>query len=253
MRTTVGSLARLSCLAAVLAIPSFVEAQSLRGSRTSINRMYRQALAEDFSFLETPASVRKFVSAGLLVRLSPDSSFRLHDVTYPYVRPALLTFVQRLGTQYRNACGEQMVVTSAVRPATRQPYNSTELSVHPTGMAVDLRKPRSSTCLKWLRSTLLELEKSGLLEATEEHSPAHFHVAVFPTAYTRHVAARVAAEKASEVRVTVAADRYTVRNGDTLWDIARVHDTSVEALLSANRLEGETIRPGQELLIPSGN
>lgn len=60
-------------------------------------------------------------------------------------------------------------------------------SVHPTGMAVDLRKSHVPACLHWLRSTLLSLEKAGVLEATEEFSPPHFHVAVFPTAYSRYV------------------------------------------------------------------
>jgi hypothetical protein len=106
------------------------------------------------------------------------------------VSPETRIFVQRLASQYRAGCGEKMVVTSAVRPATRQPANSTERSVHPTGMAIDLRLPRSAKCRRWLRTTLLELEKAGVLEATEEHSPAHFHVAVFPTAYSRYRAAR---------------------------------------------------------------
>jgi len=61
-------------------------------------------------------------------------------------------------------------------------------------MAVDLRKP-DGKCLRWLRSTLLELEDTGVIEATEEHNPEHFHVAVFPTKYTRYVQARVHAEQ----------------------------------------------------------
>lgn len=237
------------------ALPS--DAQSLRGSRASINRMYRQAHAEDLSFLETPAGVRKFVAAGRLVRLKPDSSFLVHQVSYPYVRPQVHTFVKRLGAQYLGACGEPLVVTSAVRPATRQPANSTERSVHPTGMAIDLRKPRKSSCLRWLRNTLLDLEKAGLIEATEERSPAHFHVAVFPAVYGRYAAARMKAEERDRVTTRVAsvntsASTYTVRVGDTLWRIAREYDTTVDAIASANALEGASIQPGQELVIPSG-
>jgi hypothetical protein len=169
-------------------------AQSLRGSRASINRMYRQAGAEHFSFFQTSASVRRAVDRGRLVRLTPGKHFTLHEVSYPFVRPATRTFVQRLSAQYEAACDEPLVVTSAVRPATRQPPNSTARSVHPTGMAVDLRKPDSGSCLRWLRSTLLELEGAHLLEATEEHSPAHFHVAVFATPYERYVAERARAD-----------------------------------------------------------
>jgi hypothetical protein len=53
------------------------------------------------------------------------------------------------------------------------------MSVHPTGMAVDLRRP-SGRCLTWLRRTLLAAERRGAIEATEERHPPHFHVAVLP-------------------------------------------------------------------------
>lgn len=230
-----------------------VRAQSLRGSQASIDRMYHQALAEELPFYETPAGVRKAVAGGRLVRLTPDSAMQLHQVGYPYVRPSTRLFVDRLSGQYLDACGEPLIVTSAVRPARRQPANSTEHSVHPTGMAVDLRKPRDSKCLRWLRSTLLDLENADLLEVTEEHSPAHFHVAVFPTPYTRYAAFRARAESGTRLASHAASSTmYKVHEGDTLWDIAREHRTTVDAILSANDLSGDVIQPGQELRIPSG-
>lgn len=222
-------------------------AQSLRGSPASINRMYRQAKSERLAFYETSGGVRKAASAGKLVRLEPGQDVQLHDIGYPFVRPAARTFVERLGEQYHEACGEPLVVTSAVRPATRQPANSTERSVHPTGMAIDLRKPATASCLRWLREALLGLEDRGLIEATEEHWPAHFHVAVFPTPYTKYVAERKAAVAVAD------ATTYVVRAGDTLWDIARDHDVTVKAIVRANGLDEPTIVPGQELVIPSGN
>jgi hypothetical protein len=238
------SLRRLVVLAAaLLAAPAILEAQSLRGSSSSVNRMYRQARSEDFSFFETSASVRRAVSAGLLVRLDASADdFELSDVGYPFVRRATLTFVERLAAQYRDACGERLVVTSAVRPETRQPPNSTERSVHPTGMAIDLRHPDNPKCRRWLGDVLLDLEDEGVIEATEEHHPAHFHVAVFSTPYTRYVAARQA---------STAVATYVVRTGDTLSEIARDHDVSVKALVRANGLDDDTILPGQELRIPN--
>ena len=235
-------------------LPAFAAAQSLHGSRASIQRMYHHARAEHFSFFATPSSVRRAVAAGYLVRLSPDSDFTLHAVAYPYVRPATLTFVHRLAAEYVDACGEPLVVTSAVRPEDRQPGNSTAHSVHPTGMAVDLRKPDDGGCRHWLRSTLLDLEDAGVVEATEEFSPPHFHVAVYATPYSRYVATltqtdtrRVAAQSAT------AGTKYIVRDGDTLWNIAREHDTTVDALLSANGLDDDDlIHPGDELTIPRG-
>ncbi|HTJ23539.1 MAG TPA: DUF5715 family protein [Gemmatimonadaceae bacterium] len=166
--------------------------------------MYRQARAENLSFYETARGVRNAVSRGQLVELVPNEDYRVHQVAYPYVRPMTRTFVQRLSEQYRDACGEPLEITSAVRPATRQPANSVARSVHPTGMAVDLHKSDDADCLEWLRSTLRELESQGVLEATEEFSPPHFHVAVYPSAYRRYVAARTDSD--SRARIASSGD-----------------------------------------------
>lgn len=45
---------------------------------------------------------------------------------------------------------------------------------------------------------------------------------------------------------------YTVRAGDTLFDIALAYGVSVETIRAANNLEGETIVVGQVLIIPPG-
>lgn len=256
------SSALLALVAVLAAAPlaGRAGAQSLRGSRESIDRMYQQALDERLDFHETGTSVRRAATAGELVRVAPDASLTLARVSFPYLRPVTRTFVQRLGAQYRAACGEPLVVTSAVRPATRQPRNASDLSVHPTGMAVDLRKPRKAKCLRWLRSTLVALEEEGVLEATEERRPAHFHVAVFPAPYTRYAGldgetARPAAKPvALSTRAAAAAVRtYTVRRGDTLWEIARTLGVSVDALAEANAIDDGHIRPGMALRIPTGD
>ncbi len=46
---------------------------------------------------------------------------------------------------------------------------------------------------------------------------------------------------------------YTVRSGDTLYGIAARSGTTVQALMSANRLSGSLIYVGQTLTIPSGS
>jgi hypothetical protein len=166
--------------------------------------MYRQARAEKLAFYETARGVRNAVARAQLVELVPNEDFRLHKVGYPYVRPMTRTFVQRLAEQYRDACGEPLEVTSAVRPATRQPGNSVARSVHPTGMAVDLHKSDDPDCRQWLRSTLRELEGAGVLEATEEFAPPHFHVAVYPSRYRRYVAARTDSD--SKARIASSGD-----------------------------------------------
>ena len=45
---------------------------------------------------------------------------------------------------------------------------------------------------------------------------------------------------------------YTVRRGDTLFEIANRFDVSIATLRGANNIRGNTIRIGQELRIPSG-
>jgi hypothetical protein len=165
-----------------------VEAQSLRGSRASVDRMHRQAVRHDLYFYRTPAGVRRAVANERLVRLSSNANFAVHSVAYPYVRPATRLFAERLGAQYRAACGQRLVITGAVRPASRQPSNASRRSVHPAGIALDLRKPTNTGCRSWLRRTLLSLEAKGVIEATEEKRPPHLHVVVFPDPYRQYVA-----------------------------------------------------------------
>jgi hypothetical protein len=171
---------------ATLAPAIRMDAQTLRGSLASVERQYSVAVRHDYTFLQTASQVSRFVDQGLLVRISPTANVQLAAVSYPYARPALKTFVQRLGSQYRASCGQPLVVTSLTRPANEQPQNASDESVHPAGMAVDLRIG-AGACRKWLEKTLLSMEKRGLVEATREKRPAHFHVAVFPTAYMAYV------------------------------------------------------------------
>ena len=225
------------------------EGQSLGGSGASVSRTHRQATSHDFTFLSTSSQVRRFADAGYLVRVRPNRDYTLHDVSFPYSRPEVALFIQRLGSQYRGACGEQLVVTSLTRPRSGQPTNASPLSVHPTGMAVDLRRSRSSSCRRWLESTLLYLEDARVLEATRERTPSHYHVAVFPRQYGQYVAT-LNANARSGSRVANGA-RYTVRNGDSLWTIAQRHGTTVSQLRAANGIRGSRIVAGQVLTIPS--
>ena len=228
------------------------EAQSLRGSRASVDRMYRHAVDHGIYFYKTGDGIRTAAREGRFVRLTGNADYALSRVSYPYVRPATLTFVERLAAQYRAACGERLVVTSGARPRSMRLLNGVDRSVHPTGIAVDLRRSTNRRCASWLRRTLLDLEAGGVLEATEEHSPPHFHVAVYPTPYSRYVQARGAS-----VRVATASAQpggtYRVRRGDSLWGIARRHSMTVDELKAANGLSSSLLREGQELVIrPAG-
>lgn len=250
---------------ALAAWPAETVGQSLKGGQASMDAQNRMARAYDYTFLRNAAEVRRFVRLGRLVELRGNRHYRLDDeVSFPYARPEVKTFVERLGRQYRAACGEQLVVTSLTRPLNRQPGNASAESVHPTGMAVDLRWSLRRECRSWLEDVLLHLERVGAVEATRERAPPHYHIAVYTRAYADYVAAlqaaeRVAGEAGAELEVQAGGSssdgvvQYRVRSGDTLWGIARAYGTTVDEIKSANNLRGNRIDVGQLLRIPVGS
>jgi hypothetical protein len=220
----------------------------LRGSTASLDIQNRIASDHDFTFIDTAERVRRFAEQGYLVRVRPSRNVALHAVSFPYARPEVALFVERLGAQYRSACGEQLVVTSLTRPTSRQPRNASERSVHPTGMALDLRYSRDNRCRKWLEGVLLSLERGGVLEATLERYPLHYHVAIFPRQYARYVSN---VESSALARL---GDRmaYTIQPGDSLWEIARDHGTTVDEIQAVNGIDGSRIYVGQVIDLPLG-
>jgi LysM repeat protein len=283
------------------------EAQTLRGSTSTMQRQNRVAQQHDYTFLRTSAQVSRFAKSGYLERMHGNANYELVRVSHPYARPAVRLFVERLSAQYRAACGEKLVVTSLTRPVLEQPRNASNLSVHPAGMAVDLRISRKRSCVRWLEKTLLSLERQGVLDATRERRPPHYHVALFPESYTRYVmniagpsAVKVASAPAQPARSTPAAakpastqvaaadpvdeaadleaqlsealaddaepkrlvtanvaeepatvlETYQVNRGETLWSIARRHNTTVDTLKDLNSLSGSRIVAGQTITVP---
>lgn len=251
LRSVTGSALAVLLSLACLGGPSS-EAQSLIGSRSALVKAGHQARQHGYTYLRTGSQVREFVDRGLLVRLAGDSNYRVNSVSYPYARPEVKLFVERLSRQYRSACGEKLVVTSLTRPLSRQPANASHLSVHPTGMAMDLRRSSRASCRKWLESTLLTLEGRGVLEATKENHPPHYHVSLFPRKYTTYLASRGALPRgAGSGTVLADAKSYRVRGGDSLWEIARRHGTSVSQIKRANGISSNRLMPGQMLQIPA--
>jgi LysM repeat protein len=301
--------ASTAAVAAVLLLSAtgIAEAQTLRGSTRTMQRQNLIAQDHDFTFLRTSAQIHRFAESGYLERMRGNADYELAAVSHPYARPAVKLFVERLSAQYRSACGETLVVTSLTRPVQGQPRNASDLSVHPAGMAVDLRISRKRSCVQWLEKTLLSLEKQGVLDVTRERRPPHYHVALFPEPYTRYVttiarrsavqlasaqpkppipadagadASQVAASDASLddaadlerelgqaldskaaggpqlVTANVAPDpaeevgTYRVNRGDSLWSIARRHNTTVDTLKDMNSLKGTQIMAGQVITVP---
>jgi hypothetical protein len=234
------------------------DAQSLRGSRSSVDRMYTRAVSNDLDFFRTSTSLMEAVKSGELKLIAVTSDLDLDEVTYPYLLPSTLAWTNALAKRHRAACGERLIVTSATRPRREQPRNASPKSVHPTGMAVDFRRP-TGQCLTWLRSELLAMERAGTIEATEERRPPHFHIAVLrqtadpPRAIVAETRTAPAATgndaRANDGTAAARPTSYVVRKGDTLSEIAQRFGTTTRRLQSLNSLNGTRIRIGQKLVI----
>lgn len=154
-------------------------AQSLRGSQESVDHLYLVARASGLQFHATVRSARRAVAAGEFVPLSGNNDYTPKSrMSLPYATSETRAYIEHLGAEYHSACGERLVVTSALRPMSRRPRNGSVKSVHPTGIAFDIRKPKRRMCRDWLRQLLLQHEREGAIEATEEFRPPHFHVVV---------------------------------------------------------------------------
>ena len=248
--------------------------KELRGSQESVQRMWDFATMNGLTFYQTPRDVDRAVAEGKLVSLEGDASYEVtRSVRFAYATREVKQFVAAFAPQYLAACGTPLVVTSAARPKNRQPRNSNPYSIHPTGSAIDLRRPPAGPCQTWLRNALAELEQQGYVEATEERRPVHLHVAVLtqpgklaalPPVGTGALAraagrvqrsdgdvARRMAAGANASDAPINAGTYRVREGDTLWDVARRSGVSVRALARANRRSQRAVlRPGTILKVP---
>ncbi|HEY4307304.1 MAG TPA: DUF5715 family protein [Gemmatimonadaceae bacterium] len=169
------------------AVPAVAIAQTLRGSPSSVDLMYTTAHQHDLQFLRTPDDIYAAAKVGSLKMISTTNDLEMERVAYPFVLPNTLRFADSLAMQYRAGCGERIVVTSGARPLDKQPRNASPKSVHPTGMAVDFRRPKNPACLTWMRKSLVALEDAHVVEATEERHPAHFHVAVLRQNPEQHI------------------------------------------------------------------
>ena len=167
-------------------------AQSLKGSAEAVEHPYLVARATGLQFYATTRAARRAVAAGEFVPLSGNADYAPKSgMPLPYATTEVRSFVELLGAEYHAACGEQLIVTSALRPISKRPRNGSVMSVHPTGIAVDVRKPKRRMCRDWLRQLLLQHEREGTVDATEEFHPPHFHIVVLQALEHRTTEANV--------------------------------------------------------------
>jgi len=203
----------------------------------------QHAARHGFTFARTSDDVQSLIDSGALVPVIGSQYFEVKEgVTFPYARPEVRDFLVNLAPHYYEACGEPLVVTSLTRARNRQPRNASKRSVHPTGMAMDLRRSWDRRCRRWIEMTLLTMEVNSILDAMLESRPPHYHVALFPAAW-RH--------RGAEILDRGEPTHYQVSSGDTLWKIARRHNTDVYSVKKINGLRSDSIYIGQVLRLPS--
>ena len=266
-------LSSLTLSAQVFAKPS------LRGSSASLDRQNRAANGAGLKRHRSAREVMNTVRAGRLVRVRAGAHFELHNVSYPYAHPSLYDFLTRFARFYHKTCGAKLVVTSLTRPTKEQPRNASSRSVHPTGIAADLRLP-PKFCRAKLEPILLTLEEQGVIEATRERRPPHYHITINPPGFRRALKAgggrlealtlgarskrqaraktrkrtravsRTARKHHSRARSRALVGQYRVRSGDTLWGLAQRWRVTVASIKRANHLRSSKLSLGQLLKIP---
>jgi Family of unknown function (DUF5715) len=193
--------ARAAVLTALLVAPAGTAyADGLAGSPSSMAHQHQIAVEEDYSFLRSPTDVKKLASAGALVPIVEGENLALSKVSFPFARPEVRSFVEYFAARYRDSTGARLVVTSLTRPSNAQPSNAHKLSVHPAGMAVDLRVPSDSADRRFLERSLLEMEEAGVLDVTRERSPAHYHIAVFAEKWAPYAARQDSLQAVADAR-----------------------------------------------------
>jgi hypothetical protein len=158
------------------------------GCQTTSEQQFRYAVARQVPFLNTEAEYPAHVASGRLVRL--EGPFVHVLARRPYVLPSTAAFVNELATAYHSfGCG-RLIIRDAFRLTTERPSNGSLYSVHPAGMAVDIRvNGIDEQCESWLTTYFLAKEAEGVVDATREYwkmvrrqrvSNPHFHIVVPP-------------------------------------------------------------------------
>lgn len=174
----------------------------LKGSFESQQRQYAVALHYDMIHIVDDAHLEEMVSSGQLVKI-PDTVGIKTDERLPenlrYVLPHVADYLIILGRDFYNKFGTEIQINSAVRTIAYQiglrgrnrnaaPVVGERRTSHTTGATIDIAKlPLTKEQLTWIRNHLVAKEINFMMEATEEHRQAVFHVMIFPEAVAPHI------------------------------------------------------------------
>lgn len=223
--TTVGELRHLNALRGdallrvgrTLTLPAFLELRRgglvpgsapLTAQPGYLARENAAADRQDLSRIRDRRTLRRFVRAGLLVRV-PEATHTFWVAGVPdwlrVTRPWTKRFIEQLAAGLHALFDTRLKVTSLTRTADVQralttwngnaaPADGRIRSSHLTGASIDLSKqPLGEREILWLRHVLRRLARQGWLYAIEELQQAHFHVFVFRryAAYARALSSPV--------------------------------------------------------------
>ncbi len=189
----VGTVLRLPATARLEAGSLELDGGSLPARAGDLRRENRAADRERLSRMRDLAMVRRFVAAGLLVRV-PDQERGYWIARVPaalrVARPWTTRFIGQLADAFYALFGDRLKITSLTRTVRGQralqrwnpnaaPAVGPLRSTHLTGASVDISKNGfGGDEVGWLRVVLRRLERRQLVRATEEFQQPHFHVMV---------------------------------------------------------------------------
>ncbi len=181
----------------ILLVATFVEPANainiLQGSPEALARQNKLADLERLPRIREK-QIRAFQRSELLVPLPNEQGvtidYRL-STKYRWCRPKTKDFLIDIGSDFYREFGKKIQVNSAIRTveyqarlikrngnaASNKP--GPRESSHLTGATIDIAKRgMSPEQLVWMRDRLANLERRGLIEATEEFQQPVFHIMV---------------------------------------------------------------------------
>jgi Family of unknown function (DUF5715) len=156
------------------------------GELSTSERQLAYAVARGIQLMHTEADYQNAVRSGQLVRLNhPNLEV---GARRPYALPTTVRFISEVAEQFVTAGCGRLRINDAVRLTSERPQNGSPDSVHPAGMALDLRVINlSEQCYAVLFELLHAAERDRRADVTREWAPEHFHVVVIPEQSVRRV------------------------------------------------------------------
>jgi hypothetical protein len=147
------------------------------GEVSSSKQQFGYAMENQLPFMTNEADYETRIASGYFVRL--EGPFLEVHAKRPYALPSTVAFATEMSVAYNTfGCG-RLVIKDTLRLTTERPKNGSPESVHPAGMALDIRtKYIPVECADWLRTYISQKEAEGKVDGTQEWKPEHLHIVV---------------------------------------------------------------------------